>query len=76
MINEEWNKTQNDAPFVTFHGMRAVHLFCYMKWQICLSRDFFFQHFFTGPLTRGNQNLGYAVKIKSIDKQKHLKCKA
>ena len=24
MINEEWNKTQNDAPFVTFNDMRAV----------------------------------------------------
>ena len=24
MINEEWNKTQNDAPYVTFHDIRAV----------------------------------------------------
>ena len=24
MINEEFNKTQNDAPFVTFYDMRAV----------------------------------------------------
>ena len=24
MINEEWNKTQNDAPFVTFYDMLAV----------------------------------------------------
>ena len=24
MINEEWNKTQKDAPFVTFYDMRAV----------------------------------------------------
>ena len=24
MINEEWNKTQNDAPFVTFYGMGPV----------------------------------------------------
>ena len=24
MINEEWNKTQNDAPFVAFHNMHAV----------------------------------------------------
>ena len=24
MINDEWNKTQNDAPFVTFYDMRAV----------------------------------------------------
>ena len=24
MINEEWNKTQNDAPFVPFYDMRAV----------------------------------------------------
>ena len=24
MINEEWNKTQNDAPFVAFYAMRAV----------------------------------------------------
>ena len=24
MINEEWNKTQNDAPFVAVYGMRAV----------------------------------------------------
>ena len=24
MINEEWNKTQDDAPFVTFYDMRAV----------------------------------------------------
>ena len=24
MINKEWNKTQNDAPFVTFYDMRAV----------------------------------------------------
>ena len=24
MINEEWNKTQNDAPFVAFYDMRAV----------------------------------------------------
>ena len=23
-INEEWNKTQNDAPFVAFYDMRAV----------------------------------------------------
>ena len=24
MINEEWNKTQNHAPFVAFNDMRAV----------------------------------------------------
>ena len=24
MINEEWNKTQNDAAFVAFYNMRAV----------------------------------------------------
>ena len=24
MINEEWYKTQNDAPFVAFYDMRAV----------------------------------------------------
>ena len=24
MINEEWNKTQSDAPFVAFYDMRAV----------------------------------------------------
>ena len=24
MINEEWNKTQNDAPFVAFYDMLAV----------------------------------------------------
>ena len=24
MINEEWNETQNDAPFVAFCDMRAV----------------------------------------------------
>ena len=24
MINEEWNKTQNDAPFVAFYDTRAV----------------------------------------------------
>ena len=24
MINEEWNKTQNGAPFVAFYDMRAV----------------------------------------------------
>ena len=24
MINEEWNKTQNDAPFIAFYDMRAV----------------------------------------------------
>ena len=24
MINEEWNKTQNDAHFVAFYDMRAV----------------------------------------------------
>ena len=24
MINEEWNATQNDAPFVAFYGMPAV----------------------------------------------------
>ena len=24
MINEEWNETQNDAPFVAFYDMRAV----------------------------------------------------
>ena len=24
MIKEEWNKTQNDAPFVAFYDMRAV----------------------------------------------------
>ena len=24
MINEGWNKTQNDAPFVAFSDMRAV----------------------------------------------------
>ena len=23
MMNEEWNKTQNDAPFVAFYNMRA-----------------------------------------------------
>ena len=26
MINEEWNETQNDAPFVAFYNMRAVTL--------------------------------------------------
>ena len=24
VINEEWNKTQNDAPFVAFYDMRTV----------------------------------------------------
>ena len=24
MINEEWNRTQNDAPFVAFYDMHAV----------------------------------------------------
>ena len=24
MINEEWNKTQNDVPFVAFYDMRAA----------------------------------------------------
>ena len=24
MINEEWNKTQNDAPFIAFYDMRPV----------------------------------------------------
>ena len=24
MINEEWNKTQNDAPLVAFYDMRSV----------------------------------------------------
>ena len=24
MLNEEWNKTQNGAPFVAFYDMRAV----------------------------------------------------
>ena len=24
MINEEWNKTQNDASFIAFYDMRAV----------------------------------------------------
>ena len=24
IINDEWNKTQNDAPFVAFYDMRAV----------------------------------------------------
>ena len=24
MINEEWNETQNDAPFVSLYDMRAV----------------------------------------------------
>ena len=24
MINEKWNKTQNDAPFVAFYDMRAI----------------------------------------------------
>ena len=24
VINEEWNKKENDAPFVAFHDMRAV----------------------------------------------------
>ena len=24
MINEEWNKTQNNAPFVAFYDMRTV----------------------------------------------------
>ena len=24
IINEEWNKTQNDAPFVAFYDMHAV----------------------------------------------------
>ena len=24
MISEEWNKTESDAPFVTFYDMRAV----------------------------------------------------
>ena len=27
MINEYWNKTQNDAPFVTFYDMCAVTSF-------------------------------------------------
>ena len=26
MINEVWNETQNDAPFVAFYDMRAVTL--------------------------------------------------
>ena len=27
MINEEWNKTQNDAPFGAFYDMHAVTFF-------------------------------------------------
>ena len=26
MINEEWNKSQNEAPFVTFYNMHAVKI--------------------------------------------------
>ena len=37
MINKEWNKTQNDAPFVDFYDMSR--LFCQIKWQMCRSRD-------------------------------------
>ena len=27
MINEKWNKKQNDAPYVTLYNMRAVTFF-------------------------------------------------
>ena len=36
MINEESNKTQNDAPFTT---CVLPCLFCKMKWQMCRSWD-------------------------------------
>ena len=39
MINEEWNKTQNDAPFVAFYDMRAVTFVLPVKWQMCRLRD-------------------------------------
>ena len=39
MIKEEWNETQNDAPFVAFYDMRAVTFVLPNKWQMCQSQD-------------------------------------
>ena len=38
MINEEWNKTQNDALLSHFMTCMLSRLFCQMKWQMCKSR--------------------------------------
>ena len=39
MISEEWNKTQNDAPFVAFYDMRAVMFVLLDEIAMCWSRD-------------------------------------
>ena len=38
MINEEWNKTQNDAPFVAFYDMRAVTFVLPDEMALCVDR--------------------------------------
>ena len=38
MINEEWNKTQNDAPFVAFYDMCAVTFALPDEMEMCRSQ--------------------------------------
>ena len=39
MINDEWNKTQNDAVFDAIYDMHVVKFVLPNEWQMCLSRD-------------------------------------
>ena len=39
MINGEWNKTQNDAPFLAFYDMQAVTFILPDETKTCRSRD-------------------------------------
>ena len=81
MINEEWNETQNDAPFFVFYDMRA-NLFVLpdemadvltvgLQWFILISR---LNH--TGshrpidshskPYLHREKNIGFGIRIPSL----------
>ena len=75
LINEEWNKTQNDAPFVAFYNMRAVTFvlsdemanvsIAGLQWFILMPRlnhTFPFQTLFTS-----RKNLGWCEEKMQVN---------
>ena len=79
MINEEWNKTQNGAPFVAFYNMRAVTFvlpdemadvsIAELQWFILIPR---FNH--TGshkPINAHSRPYLHREKIKDLEQELH-----
>ena len=53
MMNEEWNKTQNDAPFVAFYDMRAITFVLPDEMADVSSRDYSGSFLYPDYTTRG-----------------------